>query len=304
MSEQQVKKIFGKEASMMFNGGQFAIKAFSSRDFAFMPQTQHGMLAKDDPKLALDTAYRELLFRCYIAATTSIMRSDSWLKNLLRAKTLDEALLFCASLRGLLEATGDALDITGYLLQTLAEDHEVLCSYLEHEPTKIHVHRELEDRLIHFTHARKLSKEEKETFPESHSAQQIFQYIDNLETAGVIGAKDCYAEMCDFTHPGLSSLQPWMTEEADSLKTHPRKDRILIADILKRYKHLFIPLLRTIYNPGLMTLNLLNHFPVKSIHTPALLKLTWHSAPGWEKAERKLKISRFYRPNSYAITRN
>ena len=50
MSAQQIKKVFGKEAGLMFDGGQLAVKSFGRKDFKFMPQTEFAELAVNDPE--------------------------------------------------------------------------------------------------------------------------------------------------------------------------------------------------------------------------------------------------------------
>lgn len=300
MSESKVKKLFGKEALMMYRGGQLAVKSHGSRRFKFEDAEVFAELLHKDMPLAQEMYFRETLYRCFLASQISLMRSDSWLKNVLRAHETGQALLFCASLRGLLESCGDSIDITGVTMLTLADNHEIICEALAGNASKITLMQEFEDKLIHFTHARKLTKQEKESYPESHKAKQIFQYIDNLNAAAVPRAKECYAELCDFTHPGQSSLLPWVSEIDDTLETHTNRDQLIIKRLLKEYKELFVPLFRVIYNPTLMALNLLNHFPLEAVHSPYLLKQQWSNAPGWVKANLKLQNSRYYRPASYA----
>ena len=77
------------------------------------------------------------------------------------------------------------------------------------------ISKELEDTLIHFTHARKLSKGE--DAPSTHRARQPWEYIKRIEEMNNNGVKELYSELCELVHPAADSVLMWFVKEGDHL---------------------------------------------------------------------------------------
>jgi hypothetical protein len=64
----------------------------------------------------------------------------------------------------------------------------------------------LEDRLIHFSHGRRLAKGEKAD--PAHAAKQMRDYVQVLSDGGA-KAHELYSVLCSITHPSAESVALW-----------------------------------------------------------------------------------------------
>jgi len=89
---------------------------------------------------------------------------------------------FAATLRGLLESTGDSFKALDRVPMTLAENagdiHRCLTSDSD---SRLLMNGELESILINFAYGRRLKKGDTSTFPESHRADESQSYVSAIE---------------------------------------------------------------------------------------------------------------------------
>jgi hypothetical protein len=146
----------------------------------------------------------------------------------------------------------------------------------------------LEESLIHYSHARKVAKGA--SVPKSHHAKPISEYLGILNRGGVPNILELYALLCDFTHPGSSSVAHWFEQESETqFKLRIGRDLELIKNFLIEYKETFLPVLMFAFNPGIVSLAVLNYFSFPLIHTPDLLHWNLDRIPLWTKAKDHLR---------------
>jgi hypothetical protein len=219
----------------------------------------------------------------------------------------ENLLAFAAALRGLIESAADASTALEVIPRTLARDHALIIRALSGALKKILVAGgRLEDELIHFSYARHLTKAEIGTEPPSHRARRIREYIEILEKGEVDKVVECYRTMCDLTHPGMSSVWMWLhlIDELE-IELAPNQEGLLIEQLLKEYQKTFLHLLMFAFNPAIVTLKVLLHFPAKNFHVPALGSWNLSDIPLWNKCVADLKGAplriqpplRFVKPN-------
>jgi hypothetical protein len=209
----------------------------------------------------------EILMRCHLTAATSIVRGRRWINAIAGNAERENYLGLAASLRGLIESAADSSTTLVNVPATLAENHFRIVAAIEGKAAQPFIVNGLEDSLIHYSHGRKLKKGE--VAPQSHRAMTVRDYIKILENGQVPDVIECYSELCDVTHPGLTSVGMWLEQLAPleyqlSLSQEPN----MIRTLLNKYEPMFAPLFMFAFNTSLLTLATLNYVPVPEFQTP------------------------------------
>lgn len=224
----------------------------------------------------------EALNYAHLAATTSLVRSCRWFEASWREYESDNLLGWAACLRSLLEAIGDTIDGLGGVAITLADNMPELMRGLTGFDGGILDLGELEDQLIHFSHARKISRAERSSVPDSHVPRKTYEYIDILRSAGVPDTATLYAELCEIGHPASKSLS-WMHEATDGgFRISPDQDRIAIEAIIKSHGADLHLLPSLAFNPGLLALRVLVKFGLFP-PLPELRSFSFQDARQWDQ---------------------
>lgn len=195
-----------------------------------------------------------------MSSISAIMRTRRWFSAVENAVTTANLLAFAAAFRGLLESAADTCTSLGSVHVTIAQLHSTIIDALSEQLKNGVTCKDLEDELIHFTHARYLSTSEKKRAPSSHQVRQIKEYIEVLKKGQVVGVEQCYRTMCDLTHPGASSVWMWFDWNAEEAIVSPGKESSIILDQMQRYTETLPDLLMFEFNPAIVTLRILNHF--------------------------------------------
>lgn len=233
----------------------------------------------------------EILERAHLTAVTGALRSRHWVSAVVAATEAENLLAFAAGFRGLLESAADTSTALGGIPGTLARDHTLVVRALSGElDSPLFIVTEIEDELIHFSYARHLSRSDHSTAPRSHKARHVRDYMNILERGQVTDVVACYRTLCDLTHPGAPSVWMWLepvNELEIALSAH--QDKSVISNFLKQYRTTLLELLMFAFNPAIVTLSVLNYFPIKKLHVPALLNWDLSRISLWRKCQDDLK---------------
>ena len=151
--------------------------------------------ASDKPGQVNQIYWREILNRAHMASAVSLVRTGRWVEAVVREHDEANLMGWTACCRSLLEAIGDTVDALQYVSLTLAENHRSIESSLEGSMTRDYlISPELEDILIHFSHARRIAKSDA-TAPASHRTKQTAEYITILERMRIPEVKLLYSEL-------------------------------------------------------------------------------------------------------------
>ena len=236
--------------------------------------------------------WSETLQRAHLAAVTSMLRSRRWLSGMVHATTENNLLVFAAALRGLMESAADASTALISTPLTLVQNHPLITEALEGRATTGYSSAELENELIHYSHARGIRGSERANAPQSHRARTVQKYLEIFGDQNADVVRQCYSDLCDLTHPGASSVVMWLASDGPAgvdfrLSTH--QDKALIVELLRRYPTVPLELLMFAFNAPLIALNVLNYFPVEDLHSPKLLNWNLDGISGWVKCRRELE---------------
>jgi hypothetical protein len=264
------------------------VKQFEGFRYSFTDNVVFKGILETNQTDAMRIYWREILIRAHLAASTSILRSRRWVDGILAAVESKNLLVLGASMRGLFESAADSSVALVGVPESLARDYDAIENALIGSlGGKIILNPGLEETLIHYSHATKVSKG---TYvPECHRAKTVNEYLDILNRGGVPHIKELYSFLCDLTHPGASSVGYWLEQEGETqLILHTAPDFLHIGNILAEYRETFLSVLMFSFNPGLATLAVLNYFSLPSIHTPDLQKWNLNNIPLWSKLGKYL----------------
>ncbi|KRF63794.1 hypothetical protein ASG99_21630 [Bacillus sp. Soil768D1] len=228
----------------------------------------------------------EILLRCHWVASTSLLRNQRWVNGVLNSIKEENFFSFAANMRGLIESATDSYDALKYVYKSIAQWHSDIEEALTLEKEEFYHSADLENVLIHFTHARKI--DDIVAVPNSHQAKTARKYINGLSRDGIASFHDCYSELCELSHPASKSVYAFIDDNDHLLTLNPDKDLRNIQDFCEKYKEPLSTLYYVAFNPSLLLLKTLNYFSVQDVHTEAINSINLKGIPSWSKLEEML----------------
>ena len=259
--------------------------------YTIMGEEEYKELLAHDLSEGMRVYWTETLGRAHLAAVTAVLRSRCWLSGVAQATAESNFLAFAATFRGLMESAADASTAFHAIPLTLAHRHSAITESLEGRANSTTISSEVENVLIHYSHARHLSRSERANAPSSHKACSVQKYLKIFGDQNADNVKQCYSDLCDLTHPGASSIAMWLDTydpNGSEFRLSTRQDQTLIADFIERYPTIPLELLMFAFNGPIITLNILNYFPIEDLHTPEILNWQLDGLPAWTKCRDEL----------------
>ncbi|MDB4609680.1 hypothetical protein OAH46_01175 [Verrucomicrobia bacterium] len=251
-----------------------------STEYAYLAEDDFKILLKTDWKLANEQYWKEILFKVHFASLASIIRNYSWLKGMATAYEDQNFLLYCSSFRSLIESAADSYDALNNVAMTLSENYHVINDALLRKSKNLSICKELEDQLIHFSHARRIGR--KEAAPQSHRAKPATTYIKALDQSLSHNFYECYSELCQYTHPAAQSVSYMMRPiNTSKFLFSPGREQQKIIEITKKYEKLIVPLLALSFNPAFLCLKVLKRLPIKNCHCHHIDQIGMSGIKAW-----------------------
>lgn len=280
--------MFGKTAELYLHTLNQLPLAQLRKSYTFMKVDEFRNILESDLSKGMQIYWHEMLQRAHLAAATSILRSRRWLDGIISATTDKNVLLFAAALRGFIESAADTNTSLLRVPKTIATNRVMIATALAGQANIMHIADELEEMLIHFSHARKLKKGE--VAPTYHQTKRVVDYIEVLEKASGHRVVESYSELCDFTHAGWSSVALWFGGDPDvEEKLVPCREEWVMDSLLERYQPIFVELLMLAFNTPVITLATLNYFPTTELHTPELRKWNLSDIQEWKTIQEAMR---------------
>ena len=261
----------------------------SNTRYRFVNQIEYEKILASDPREGMKIYWYEMLARCHISSISAVMRTRHWFSAIEDAVRTANLLAFSAAFRGLLESAADTSTSLGQVPLAIARFHSLINDALSKQMEGVTTCKDLEDELIHFTHARYIPRSERKKVPSSHNVRLAKEYLEVLRRGKVVGVDECYRTMCDLTHPSASSVWMWFDWNADEAFVSSAKERSIIVDQLRRHREMMPDLLMFGFNPVIVTLKVLNHFPTPEFHTPQISDWNLSQISLWRKCEETLR---------------
>ena len=290
-NDEAVRTVLGSAGAQFLSSARILISSFEKfpASYKYMEPQAYEELVGLDWKKGNSVYWEETLGRAHLAAATSIIRSFKWLSGMCSSYSDALFLPFCASFRGLIESAADGYDGLGNVAALLAHNRAMIKAALELTAENPSSAKELEDQLIHFSHARKLSKGEEA--PEIHQAKQVAQYVRGLESKGMPGLYECYSLLCQYTHPAAHSVAHLVAPKEDgTFVLIPSLDKELIKIFVEEYSEMIYLLMMFSFNPGALVLKVLLHLPVTEYQSQGVKKINFDGIPAWKKFAHIMQV--------------
>lgn len=285
-----IKSLLGPDSAQFIAIIDQLALANTRTSYSFMAADDYEQVMSKESDRGMQIYWNEILARAHLTAVVAILRSRHWVSAVVNAANDKNLLAFAAAFRGLIESSADTENALGRIAISFAENHAQISRALSGTlGNQVFTGKEIEDALIHFKYARHLSKAETATAPQSHKALQVRQYMMGLEKGQVHQVVACYQSLCDLTHPGASSVWMWLTSENGvDFELNPNQDESTITYYLTKYRDTLSELLMFAFHPAILILSVLNYFPLRTFHTPALLDWNLSGIPLWRKCQSNL----------------
>lgn len=240
--------------------------------------------------------WSELLTRAHWASLTGIYRNTKWVQGILSSIENANFLSFSASLRALIESSGDSMTSLLAIPKSLAEHYRNINESLSGNlKNKVHLAPELEANLIHFVYAQSVARKDREMhqIPDSHIAKFNSDYIsilDNNKREGPI--HQLYKLLCQITHPAALSVLYSMSERTKGSVTElafvDDSDKKAINHLLESHAEDIETICQYGFNNCLILLKTLNLFGITGITTPRVDDLSFDHIKSWVVIKNKI----------------
>lgn len=257
-----------------------------STQYPFMDTAKFQELLKADVSLAMKTYWYEILLRSHMCAVSGLKRFLDWIDAV--EKSEDNYILYCSSLRGLMECAGDTYHGLSEIAISLAEDHKTVREGISGQMKTVVIAQEWEDKLIHFTHASKQRAKalgQKEIQP-----KQSKEYVELLEKGSKIKFYSYYQTICEIVHPASDSLgYNFEGDDNGILRWSGRRDSEVITMSVVQNKELITELLMRGLNPIFILMKTINLFDQKELRIPGADAMSLDSLPAWTRITTAMK---------------
>ncbi|ELR64462.1 hypothetical protein C942_02486 [Photobacterium marinum] len=282
--------IFGENGQDMLNTLFGVVENIDITKYQFMSHKEHELLMYKDFYTGLKQYWVEILFRAHFASVASIYRNYQWVMGMESSYKNNLFLPYTACFRALIESAADTFDSFNGVPVALAKNNKQINKIITGKYKKKvgFVSKELEDKLIHFSHARRVGK--KEDVPDSHQAKSAAKYINSLDKNKSLKLYECYSELCEYTHPAASSTGNFMSsidENTFVFSTGFDKDKIIALS--SKYSDAIEVLLSCAFNPGLITLKLLRKLSEPTCQVPIVDQIGVGDMPLWKECIKHFK---------------
>lgn len=206
--------------------------------------------------------WTEMIYRYHLTCLATLLRTKKWLNSVLIAYREKDYYLFCVALRGLIESCADSFYTLGKANPAFATKKGYVEKIFSSTKIKeVRISTELENELIHFIFARKLSKDEQKRYPEAHQAEQVRCYLRALNNDKVAKA---YSHLCQISHPSLESINIFLrAESANNINLSSNCDDLkLIVNLWEEYEETIGTLINQAITPAICGLRLINLYHV------------------------------------------
>lgn len=243
------------------------------------------LLREGETSKAMEIYWFEILQRVHFGAVAGLLRQQKWLEGIINSSINSNFICFSSCFRGLIESAGDTHDVFQYVPLTLADCFSYVSQALNSKLEELVINEALEDKLIHFSHARRVEKGE--TTPDSHRAETSKHYVEAMGSTQLV---KCYSELCQVVHPASSSVNCFFIQKSNGKWACTNEnDELLIKDFIRRYTSVFSIIFMLPVNSCVLTLQLLNQFDCRSIKTPIPPWVDMTSIPAWQKIQKAIQ---------------
>lgn len=257
--------------------------------YVFMADDEFRELMTEDAIRASGVYWKEMLYRTHIVCLVSAFKTLRWMESL--DSTFENYYGFCASLRGLLESCADTFYTLRSVPLTLAKDFFVIKAQIGQRSSVITTHAPLEDLLIHYIQATKLSHSQAKQYPDSFRAKTIKEYLSAMDDEDL---NALYQWLCGISHPAYEATKMFLfLHKGQTIVCNDsfNMEKVMIRDILQFYAPALSRMMRSYMNNLVSVLLVLNELGIESLTTTIGSELVFKQTDIWEEIHQYMNES-------------
>lgn len=266
--------------------------------YNFMADDKFRELMTEDAVQASAVYWKEMLFRAHIVCLVSAFKTLRWMESL--DSTFENYYGFCASLRGLLESCADTFYTLRSVPLTFAKDFFVIKEQIGQRSGTLTTHAPLEDLLIHYIQATKLSQPQAKQYPDSFKAKTIREYASAMDDEEL---NELYQWLCGVSHPAYESTKILLfLHKGQTIVCNDSFDmeKVTIRDIMQSYAPALTRMIRLYMNNMVSVLFILNELGIESLTTTIEGELDFKQTKVWEDIQFYMNESKhLYQQGGY-----
>ena len=226
-----------------------------------------------------------------MSAILSMIRNIRWINSCWNEYESENILAWANNMRAFIESIADSHFDMFLLSFALAENKNSFLAALNGLASdRIFNIEKIEEKIIHFFQARKLSPTEKLILPKEYNAKQTWDYIKSLEKSGLPGLYNLYSKLSEIAHPSAHSINPFFRkdEEGRWVVTNSQ-DKFLMKEIISNNSDIFERILAYAFLSNFYMLRVLVKFRIFPLH-PELKKFDFSPFPQWNELKRLIDL--------------
>lgn len=284
------ENVFRKKCLENLNALSPILNNLSVTTYKYMPHHEFEILMSKNFNEGLRQYWTEILYRAHFASVSSLQRNHQWILGMELSYQNNLFLPFASCFRALIESAADTFDGFDGVPLALAQKSKTINKILtsKYRDKAVFISRELEDKLIHFSHGRKINRTE--YAPDSHKTKSAAQYINKLDKSGATKLYECYSELCEYVHPAARSTANFVASIDENTHIFSAGfDREKIESLMLNYENVFEIVLSSAFTPGVVTLKILRKLSEPTCQLEVVDKVSAVNIPLWNKCIKYMK---------------
>lgn len=262
--------------------------------YSIMPDDLYKIKFEDDVPGAARQLWLETLYRVHCNVLVSYFKTIRWIDGVNSALQSGVYYSFVSNLRGFIESCSDSFYSMRSVPLTIARDFEVIKRITNGTSEDIYIsHQNLEETLIHFSHASKLDKEQKKLLPDHMNAKQVREYLSSISDPQD-RIDTLYSYLCQIVHPASLSNKIILFFDKNDMYVNGHSNEVeqrLIKIVIEEFSEVIQSTFKIVFVNGLSCLNLVNMFEIKEILT-SLNGINFDSSEAWAEIQAYINNSK------------
>jgi hypothetical protein len=236
----------------------------------------------------------EILKRSVLSSLLALCKLNHWAVAVQKNIETKNYYSFCASLRGYIESCADTIYSLSKVPLTIANDFKAIFNSIHNFEGAIIFHEPLENELIHYLQARKLSKEELKVLPSAYQSKNIAEYLRSInDLEGDVNK--LYSYLCGIAHPSSNSNGLFLFDSNNHLIICGDSGQFeikLIEIIINENHSVLNRLFKITAFYAFELLELVNKFLIEELSVITPKRLAIRDQPAWAEIENLIVKSK------------
>jgi hypothetical protein len=279
-----ISDIFGKDLTAIYPIVIRIIDNLKVKDYHFLNDSDYNLILQNDYKKASKIYWSENFNRIHLSCLLNLVRTIRWVESSKLNYDNNNHLGFCASIRGLLESTGDSFDVLSKVPNCLLENFSLISGVFNDTTEQFVNCKELEDGLISFLYASKtIFNNHKDNRYEPKSNKFYISTIDEKSNGELY---EFYSKLCEVVHPSYFSLGIYTNrflDKNEKIQINSKTDLILNQVLIDTNKENLIKLFALSVMPSLVNLRIVNLFDIEFYNLASINDIEFEQFDNWNE---------------------